>query len=62
MLFRKSEKRKLPTFLGLTVGALAVVGLMSIKSRGKEIISSAGAKMKNALHKKSSECQVESFE
>jgi hypothetical protein len=62
MLFRKSEKRKLPTFLGLTVGALAVVGLMSIKSRGKEIISSAGAKMKSALHKKSSECQVESFE
>ena len=48
--------------MGLTVGALAVVGLMSIKSRGKEIISSAGAKMKNALHKKSHECQMESFE
>jgi len=51
MLFRKSERKKLPTVLGLTVGALAVVGFMSIKNRGKEMISSSVQKMKSALHK-----------
>ena len=62
MIFRKSEKRKLPTVLGLTVGALAVVGFMSIKNRGKEMLFTAGSKMKTALHKKSADCPMESFE
>ena len=62
MIFRKSERRKFPAFLGLAVGALAVVGFMSIKNRGKEIISSVGSKMKSAIHKKGPDCPVESFE
>ena len=62
MLFRKSERRKLPTLLGLGVGALAVVGFMSIKNRGKEMLSSVGCKMKSTLHKKKEECPMESFE
>ncbi len=62
MIFRKSERRKLPTVLGLTVGALAVVGFMSIKNRGKEMVSSMGSKMKSALQKKSNDCPMESFE
>lgn len=52
MIFRKSERRKLPTVFGITVGALAVVGFMSIKNRGKEMLSSAAYKMKHMFHKK----------
>jgi len=63
MLFRKSERKKLPTVLGLTVGALAVVGFMSIKNRGKEIVSGAAHKMKNMLHKKDDcSCPIDSYE
>ena len=63
MIFRKSERKKLPTVLGLTMGALAVVGFMSIKNKGREIISSAAGKMKNMLHKKEScECPMDSCE
>ena len=61
MIFRKSERKKLPTVLGLTMGALAVVGFMSIKNKGKEMVSSIGCKMKNMLHKKDpSECFMDS--
>lgn len=52
MIFRKSERKKWPTVIGLTMGALAVVGFMSIKNRGKEMVSCATRKMKNMLHKK----------
>jgi hypothetical protein len=52
MIFRKSERKKLPTLLWLTVGGLAVVGFMSIKKRGKEMASNTAHKMKNMLHKK----------
>ena len=62
MIFRKSERRKLPSILGLAVGALAVVGFMSIKNRGKEMLSSVGCKMKSAIRKKNEECPMESFE
>ena len=55
MIFRKSERKKLPTVLGLTMGALAVVGFMSIKNKGKEMVSSVTGKMKNMFHKKSPE-------
>ena len=51
-MFRKSERKKLPTILGLTMGALAVVGLMSIKNRGKEMISATACKLKNVFKKK----------
>ncbi len=63
MIFRKSERKKLPTVLGLTMGALAVVGFMSIKNRGKEMISNTACKMKNMLRKKDScECPVDTNE
>lgn len=57
MIFRKSERKKLPTVIGLTMGALAVIGFMSIKTKGKEMMSCVAAKMKSMLHKNgSSEC------
>ena len=52
MLFRKSERRKLPAIIGLTVGGLAVVGAMSIKNSGKQMLRSAGRKMKGLFHGK----------
>lgn len=54
MIFRKTERRKWPTVLGITVGALAVVGFMSIKNRGKDMVCGAAHKMKSVLHKKGS--------
>ena len=60
MIFRKSERRKLPTVLGLAVGALAVVGFMSIKKCGKEILSSSMQKMKCAFNKNKS-CDTEIY-
>jgi len=63
VIFRKSERKKLPTFVSLTIGALAVVGFMSIKNKGKDMLCSTACKMKNMLHKKDkTECPVESCE
>ena len=62
MIFKKSGKAKLPTVLGLTMGALAVVGFMSIKNRSKELASCAKSKMKNMLHKKGVDRPMENFE
>jgi hypothetical protein len=60
MIFRKSERRKWPTLLTLSMGALAVVGFMSIKNRSKEMISSAFYKIKNMFTKKNgSSCPMD---
>ena len=53
MLFRKSERKKLPAIIGLTVGGLAVIGAMSIKKSGKHMVRSAVRKMKSVFHKNS---------
>ena len=60
MIFRKSERKRFPTILGLTMGALAVIGVVSIKNKSKEIASNAACKMKGLFKKNSnSECPMD---
>ncbi len=53
MIFsKKSEKKKLPLTLGVTVGALAVIGAMSIKDKACSAVTGVKSKMKAMLKKK----------
>ena len=63
MMFRKTERkgRKFPSVLGLTVGALAVVGAVSIKNKSKELVSSVSSKVKGMFKKKGDDCMMDSF-
>ncbi len=54
MIFRKTERKKLPTILGISVGALAVLGAMSIKEKGSDMCKMISSKMKKLGKKKSS--------
>ncbi len=57
MMFRKAERKKLPTVLGIGIGALAVLGVMSIKEKGTEMCQAVSSKMKS-LGKKNKKCGI----
>ena len=61
MLFKKTERKKIPAMLGLTVGALAAVGVVSLKNKGKGIINSVSSKMKNMMKKAKDECPMDNM-
>ena len=52
MIFRKTERRKLPVCAALVVGGLAVVGFYSIKRHSAEMCSSISSKMKRMFSAK----------
>ncbi len=54
MIFQKAERKKLPTALAIGVGALAVLGAVSVKNKGGEIIGSVKSKMGKIFKKKPS--------
>ena len=51
MLFGKSEKKRGSLSSVLMVGALAVVGVASITSKGKRLVSGLVSKCKNMVKK-----------
>ena len=52
MMFGKSEKKKGSLSSVLMVGALAVVGVASITSKGKKLVNNLVSKCKNMVNKK----------
>ena len=51
MFFGKSERKRGSALPIIIVGALAVVGAVSITKKGKSVIKSAGTKIKHLMGK-----------
>ncbi len=63
MIFqKKSEKKGFPILLAATVGALAVIGAMSIKNKSCSMVNDAVNKVKTVLRKKTENPLMNDFE
>lgn len=51
MFFKRHEKKRFPTCIALGIGALAVIGAMTVKCKGKEIANCVSTKVKSIFHK-----------
>ena len=58
-MFGKSErkKRKIPTILGLSLGALATVGVIRIRNKSLALFQNMKCKIKSAFKKKSEDAE-----
>ncbi len=51
LFFRKTERKKHSVCAILTVGALATIGAITVMKNGKQILKTAGCKIKGMLGK-----------
>lgn len=60
MLLKKSDKKRCHPCVAIAIGALAVIGAVSVTEKGKEWISSKMAKAKALISKNGAGCDCES--
>lgn len=61
MFFGKNERKRSSAIPILVVGALAFVGAVSITKKGKAVVRSATAKIKNMMGKDETSCMPSEF-
>ena len=62
MMFRRTERKRYGACFILTVGALATVGAVTVVRYGKQMINTAGGKIKDFLKKEKCACPVDDVE